>query len=123
MLEALSYGVPIFGWPLTAEQFYNAKLLVEQVGVWVEIARRINCEAKHEEILTIIELVMNGTEKGRKMKRKASEVKVIRDAMKDKDGFKGSSVKSMEELLNSALVMNEKTKSVPSFTHQELSMG
>lgn len=35
LFQALSYGVPIIGWPLSGEQFYNAKLLKEEVEVCV----------------------------------------------------------------------------------------
>lgn len=39
VLESLSRGVPLLGWPLAAEQFYNAKMLVEIAEVCVEVAR------------------------------------------------------------------------------------
>lgn len=42
--------------------------------------------------------------------------------MKDEHGFKESSIKAMEEFLNSFLMMKEKTKSIRS-TNQELSLG
>uniref|UniRef100_A0A6N2M727 anthocyanidin 3-O-glucosyltransferase n=1 Tax=Salix viminalis TaxID=40686 RepID=A0A6N2M727_SALVM len=32
VLEGLSYGVPIIGWPMASEQFYNVKLLEEEIG-------------------------------------------------------------------------------------------
>ncbi|KAH7662805.1 UDP-glucuronosyl/UDP-glucosyltransferase protein [Dioscorea alata] len=38
VLESLSHGVPIIGWPLGAEQFYNSMFL-EEVGVCVELGR------------------------------------------------------------------------------------
>ncbi|KAK9932700.1 hypothetical protein M0R45_019925 [Rubus argutus] len=33
VVESLSQGVPIIGWPLAAEQAYNSKMLVEEMGV------------------------------------------------------------------------------------------
>ncbi|KAF2317719.1 hypothetical protein GH714_039657 [Hevea brasiliensis] len=33
VLESLSYGVPLIGWPMAAEQFYNVKLLEEKIGI------------------------------------------------------------------------------------------
>ncbi|GJN24043.1 hypothetical protein PR202_gb11753 [Eleusine coracana subsp. coracana] len=39
VLESLSNGVPIIRWPLGAEQFYNVKMLAEEWGVCVELAR------------------------------------------------------------------------------------
>ncbi|MCL7022727.1 hypothetical protein MKW94_015871 [Papaver nudicaule] len=44
----LSNGVPIMGWPLGSEQFYNSKLLEEELGVSLELARgfdaKIDCQ-------------------------------------------------------------------------------
>ena len=71
VLEALSHGVPIIGWPMAADQFSNVVLLEKEVGVCVEVARGPRCEVKHEDIVKKIELVMNDTEKGKEMRRKA----------------------------------------------------
>ncbi|KAI8538331.1 hypothetical protein RHMOL_Rhmol09G0094300 [Rhododendron molle] len=40
-MEGLSQGVPIIGWPLAAEQAYNAKMMVDEMGVCVELARGV----------------------------------------------------------------------------------
>ncbi|KAJ0020580.1 hypothetical protein Pint_31206 [Pistacia integerrima] len=72
-IESLSHGVPMIGWPLVADQFYNVKFLEEQIGVCVEVARGRSCEVFHEEIVAKIEMVMNETE--RKGNEKAWEVK------------------------------------------------
>ena len=112
MLEALSHGVPIIGWPLAADQYANVVLLEKEVGVCLEVARGTSCEVKHEEIVNKIELVMNiDTEKGTEMRRKADEVKgIIKDAIRDEEGFKGSSLKAMDEFFNAALSKRKKTK-------------
>ncbi|PPD75539.1 hypothetical protein GOBAR_DD27537 [Gossypium barbadense] len=52
---------------MAAEQFFNVKLLVEQVGVWVEVARGITCGVKNEEVAAKIELVTSDGEKGKGM--------------------------------------------------------
>ncbi|PPS17530.1 hypothetical protein GOBAR_AA03062 [Gossypium barbadense] len=52
---------------MAAEQFFNVKLLVEQVGVRVEVARGITCEVKNEEVAAKIELVTSDSEKGKEM--------------------------------------------------------
>ncbi|KAL7174059.1 hypothetical protein ACSBR2_033332 [Camellia fascicularis] len=112
VLEALSGGVPLMGWPMAAEQFFNAKFLAEEVGVCVEVARGTNFEVRHEDIMEKIELVMGENAKGKEMRRKAGEVKeMIKEAIRDEEGFKGSSVKAMDEFLSAAaLLMKEKTK-------------
>ena len=71
--------MPINGWPLAAEQFYNSNLLGEEVGVCAEVARGMNCAVLKEHIVVKIELVMNETEKGKPMRMKDLEVKEIID--------------------------------------------
>ncbi|XP_062083199.1 UDP-glycosyltransferase 92A1-like [Humulus lupulus] len=114
VLESLSHGVPIIGWPLAAEQFYNAKYLEEDLGVGVEVGRGKSCCVGHEEMVEKIDLVMNaGTDKGGEIRRKAYEVReMIKNAVKDEDGFKGSSVIAMEKLLNTAMLVSEQRKSI-----------
>ncbi|PWA88255.1 UDP-Glycosyltransferase superfamily protein [Artemisia annua] len=48
VLESLGCGVPLLGWPMAAEQFYNAKMMVEFVGVCVEVARGTSVEAMED---------------------------------------------------------------------------
>ncbi|KAJ8551297.1 hypothetical protein K7X08_000667 [Anisodus acutangulus] len=108
VLESLGVGVPLLGWPIAAEQFYNAKFLEQDVGVCVEVARGNNSQVKHEDILDKIELVMGENEKGKEIRRKACEVK----EMIDDDNFKGSSIKAMDEFLNAALSMNKMSNNV-----------
>ncbi|XVF04744.1 hypothetical protein REPUB_Repub05bG0111500 [Reevesia pubescens] len=112
VLESLSHGVPLLGWAMAAEQFFNVKLLVEGVGVCVEVARGKTCEVKYEDVAAMIELVMSDCEKGKEMRRKACEVReMIKNAMKDEKGFKGSSVKAMDDFFNAARKRTEKQQS------------
>ncbi|KAL0461003.1 UNVERIFIED_CONTAM: UDP-glycosyltransferase 92A1 [Sesamum latifolium] len=86
-----------------ADQFYNAKWLVEEVGACVEVDRGTNFEIE-EDIMEKIELVMGENEKGKEIRRKACEVKEItRDAIMDDGDYKGSSVKAMEGFFTAAL--------------------
>ena len=111
VLEALSHGVPIIGWPLAGEQFYNSKLLEEEIGVCVEVARGLTCEVLKEDLSAKIELAMNETEKGTDLRNKAKEVKVIiKNAVRNEDNFKGPSVKAMDQFLNAALIMRQMEK-------------
>ncbi|XP_062083200.1 UDP-glycosyltransferase 92A1-like [Humulus lupulus] len=114
VMESLSHGVPIIGWPLEAEQFYNAKFLEEELGVGVEVARGVSSRVGHKEMVEKIDLVMNiGTNKGGEIRRKALKVrKMIKNAVKDEDGFKGSSVIAMEKLLNTAMLVSEQRNSI-----------
>ncbi|CAA2992263.1 UDP-glycosyltransferase 92A1-like [Olea europaea subsp. europaea] len=110
VLESLKNGVPLIGWPMAAEQYYNAKVLVEEAGVCVEVARGTCFEVRQEEIMEKIELVMGDNYKSKEIKRKACEIKeLIKDATRDEESYKGSSVKAMEELFISASLSKEKT--------------
>ncbi|KAG5577428.1 hypothetical protein H5410_057562 [Solanum commersonii] len=70
VLESLENGVPLLGWPIAAEQFYDAKFLEQDVGVCVEVARGNNSQVKHDDILEKIEVVMGINEKGNEIRRK-----------------------------------------------------
>lgn len=108
VLESLINGVGLIGWPIAGDQFHNAKLLAEWVGVCVEVARGINFELRHEDIRDKIELVMGGNDKGKEIRRKAHEVKcLIGQTIMEKDGVKGDSLKAMEEFFFAALQMEE----------------
>ncbi|XP_073112123.1 UDP-glycosyltransferase 92A1 [Elaeis guineensis] len=79
VLESLSRAVPIIGWPLTADQLYNSKMLVEEVRVCVEVART-NIEStrvESEEVARVVKMVMGETEKGREMRRRAEEIRDV----------------------------------------------
>ncbi|EHA8592176.1 putative UDP-glycosyltransferase 92A1 [Cocos nucifera] len=39
VLESLSRGVPIIGWPLLGDQLFNSEMMEKEMGVCVEIAR------------------------------------------------------------------------------------
>ncbi|KAK3020436.1 hypothetical protein RJ639_047560 [Escallonia herrerae] len=58
-----------------------------------------------------IRLVMGEGDRGKEIRRRACEVKdMIKDAVRVKEGFKGSSVKAMEDFLSAALLVKEKTR-------------
>ncbi|RVX13029.1 hypothetical protein CK203_010012 [Vitis vinifera] len=57
---------------------------------------------------------MNATEKRKDMRKKVSEVRdMMKDAIRDEEGFRGSSVKAMDEFFNAASSTREKTKRGP----------
>ncbi|CAN8299477.1 unnamed protein product [Cochlearia groenlandica] len=107
ILESLSHGVPLLGWPMAAEQFFNSMLMEKHIGVLVEVARGKKCVIKCDEIVGKIKLVMEEeSELGREIKRKAKEVKeLVKRAMDDEAN--GSSVIGLEEFISQAMVKKE----------------
>ncbi|KAI3980471.1 hypothetical protein MKX01_038643 [Papaver californicum] len=96
ILESLSFGVPIIGWPISADQYNNSKLLEEEIKVCVELGRGNRNEIRHEDVVRVIDFVMsNESKNGAEMRTKACEVKaMIENAIReDEQGFNGSSLK------------------------------
>ncbi|GJN02409.1 hypothetical protein PR202_ga19755 [Eleusine coracana subsp. coracana] len=101
VLESLSCGVPMLGWPLGAEQFFNAKLVAEW-GVCVEVARG-NMESSkvtREAVAEAVGMVMGETGKGGEMRRKAASVSRAMAAAWE-EPTRGSSAESLEGFLRS----------------------
>ncbi|CAN1170963.1 UDP-glycosyltransferase 92A1 [Linum perenne] len=99
VLESLSQGVPIVGWPLAAEQAFNSKMLVEEMGVAVELSRGGDGIVDREDVKRVIEtLMMNGEE----MKKKALMASEgLKESIRDEEEKKkkGSSVMAMDDFL------------------------
>ncbi|KAK1273566.1 UDP-glycosyltransferase 89B1 [Acorus gramineus] len=100
ILEGIAAGVSLLAWPMTADQFYNARLLVEELGVAVRV-----CEGGEESVPEVGELAEKVKEavsegggemgvRGRELGRKALEaVEVGGSSYGDLDGFVGEVVK------------------------------
>ncbi|KAL7237089.1 hypothetical protein ACSBR1_020208 [Camellia fascicularis] len=90
-------------------------MLEEEVGVCIEVVNGSRPYAvKHEHITEVMNTVMDETEKGEEMRRKASEIrKKMEDAIADGgEGFKGSSIKALDEFVS--MVISTTKISVPS---------
>ncbi|XP_047342031.1 UDP-glycosyltransferase 92A1-like [Impatiens glandulifera] len=95
-MESLSQGVPLIGWPLAAEQTYNVKMMVEEMGVCVELTRggkgEIDCEKVEKIIVEVMEM--------EEMKMRAEKIRdSIRVAMEDGGDGKGSSLLALDDLI------------------------
>jgi hypothetical protein len=112
VLESLSQGIPIISWPLAGEQCFNSQMLVYEVGVCIEVAQGIeSATIKHDEIARVIEKVLGKTEQGEEMRRKACQIKEkMEDALRE-GGFKGSSIKAINDFLGTAT--STKKRSLP----------
>ncbi|KAF8402208.1 hypothetical protein HHK36_013160 [Tetracentron sinense] len=110
-LESLCQGVPIIGWPLAGEQAHNSKMLEEEMGVCVELARGVQSTVVRLDVERIIELVVCKKGKGEEMKRKAMEISgKIRDAVREEGNQKGSSLKALEDFQRSILLRKRDEK-------------
>jgi hypothetical protein len=104
VLESLSQGVPIIGWPMAAEQAYNSKMLMEEMGLSVELSRGIQSVIVGKEVKRVIELVMDEEGKGEDMRKKAAQVKEqIWSAIRDEGEERGSSVKALDDFVTTIL--------------------
>ncbi|KAK4764928.1 hypothetical protein SAY86_026018 [Trapa natans] len=103
VMESLSQGVPIIGWPIVSEQSYNAKMLVEEMGVCIELTRGIENRLEASKVQRVVEVVMN-TGKGEEMKRKAVEIgkKMGAATMMNAGRVKGSSLRVLDEFVLAA---------------------
>ncbi|KAA8527325.1 hypothetical protein F0562_034578 [Nyssa sinensis] len=107
-MESLSQGVPIIGWPLAAEQAYNSKMLMEEMGVSIELTRGVESTIVKEEVKRVIELVMNRKGKGGEMKKKSVEIgELIRAAVREEGGHKGSSLQAMDDFISTLLSLQQ----------------
>ncbi|KAI3972992.1 hypothetical protein MKX01_019650 [Papaver californicum] len=101
VLESLSQGVPIIGWPMGAEQAFNSKMMGEEMGVSVQLANGNEGQVLSDDVQKVIEEVMNSS-KGKEMRKKATMIaEKITAAMREDEGGhqKGSSVGSIDDFL------------------------
>lgn len=104
VLESLSQGVPIISWPLAAEQAFNSKMLMEEMGVCVELTKGFSSDIEKEDVKKVVEIVLGKSGKGKEMKEKANEIGMcIRAAVKEEGDFKGSSVKALDDFISTLL--------------------
>ncbi|KNA26022.1 hypothetical protein SOVF_000100 [Spinacia oleracea] len=102
VLEALSEGVAIIGWPLAAEQAYNSKMMVEEMGIAVELTRGLEGEVKEEGVKRVVEMVFDRKKGsyGWEMKKKAVEIgEKLKVAWIMEGVNKGSSAKAMDDFV------------------------
>ncbi|XP_059649971.1 UDP-glycosyltransferase 92A1-like [Cornus florida] len=114
ILESLCEGIPIIGWPLAGEQFFNSHMLEKEVGVCIEVGRGNSLEVvRHDRIAKAIKMVMNKTGKGEEMRRKAREMREkMEDAIREGEGYKGSSAQAVDEFISTA-ISTTKTSVLP----------
>lgn len=106
-LESIVQGVPILAWPFRHDHPYEAKLLVEELGVAEEIQREQNENGvfvvKKEEVERAAKLIIRG-EKGKEMRRRTLQLK---ERAERATQYGGSSFKNLDRL--ALLIRNRKS--------------
>ncbi|KAG5520356.1 hypothetical protein RHGRI_033059 [Rhododendron griersonianum] len=95
-IESLSAGVPMICWPWFADQQMNCRYACTE---W-EVGLEIDSDVKREEVEKLVRELMGG-EKGKKMKRKATEWKELAEKATGSDG---SSTLSLNNLANKLFI-------------------
>lgn len=101
IVESISQGVPIIGWPMAADQFYNSKLLEEVVGMNVEICRGVDAELHRTKVERAVKLLME-EKRGVAVKKRAMEMReAATRAIWSDEGrvIKGSSVANVDDFI------------------------
>ncbi|KAL8531543.1 hypothetical protein ACS0TY_008223 [Phlomoides rotata] len=75
VLEAVAAGVMILGWPMEADQYFDAKLLVEYKGAAVQVCEGGDTVPDSDELARKITKSMHGEAAAKEEKAKAKELK------------------------------------------------
>ncbi|KAG6419850.1 hypothetical protein SASPL_116362 [Salvia splendens] len=79
---------------------YNARMLAEEMGVCVEVARGVESSVSREDVRTAIEALMGAAE----MRRKSAAIgELIRAALTEESGRKGSSLQAADDFVTALL--------------------
>lgn len=94
MLESIVSGVMVLCWPMEADQFINARLLIDEMGVGVRVCEGANSVPESEELGKLIAESLIG-DSPEKLKAKALRREAV-DAVKTD----GSSWKDVQDLID-----------------------
>ncbi|XP_026661577.2 scopoletin glucosyltransferase-like [Phoenix dactylifera] len=109
-LEAVSAGVPMAAWPLQWDQFFNARLVVELLGIAVRVLDSVGQRAgevvQWERVRDAVERVMGGA--GREARRSAREFGVMARAAVEEAGSSYGELSRLVEELKQLAVQRRK---------------
>ncbi|XP_019166176.1 PREDICTED: UDP-glycosyltransferase 92A1-like isoform X2 [Ipomoea nil] len=99
-IESLSQGVPMIGWPMAGEQAFNSKMMMEEMGVCIELTNGVQSTILRSDVKSVIGVVLD-SEKGREMKENAVRIgELIRAAVREDETSKGSSLQAMDHFIS-----------------------
>ncbi|ERN19729.1 hypothetical protein AMTRI_Chr02g257850 [Amborella trichopoda] len=93
-LESLWHGVPMVAWPLYAEQRLNALVLVRELGVALEVEMGEDGVVRAEELGSRVRALMEEEEEGRRVRKRAKELKEAAMKALEEGGSSQSSLKA-----------------------------
>lgn len=103
-VESIGQGVPMLAWPFQYDQPFQAKLLVEELGVAEEIEREENENGvfgvKREEVERAAKLIIR-EEKGKEMRRRALQLKEGGVRATQEGGFSFTNMQNLVSLIRS----------------------
>ncbi|GLJ07728.1 hypothetical protein SUGI_0073280 [Cryptomeria japonica] len=89
ILESISAGVPMVVWPMAFDQFINAKLVTEQLGLGLQICEEFNAIPSSDIVENTVKAAM-GTKIGEDMRLRALKIKEsVREASCKSSGTEG----------------------------------
>ncbi|GLJ52981.1 hypothetical protein SUGI_1128490 [Cryptomeria japonica] len=95
-LESISLGVPMITWPMFAEQPFNSKLLVEHLGIAVQICSNMDGVGdEHVVKREVIKLLVE--EEGKMMRMRAQELRKKAKMAVEKGGTSHANLQAFRE--------------------------
>lgn len=113
-LEGVSAGVPMMTWPMSAEQFFNEKLVTDVLRIGVQVGSKEwtswNEEKKtlvgRESVEMAVKRLMGGSEEAAEMRRRARELKEKAKRAVEEGGSSYSGVDALISELKSCRAEN-----------------
>ncbi|KAI3833033.1 hypothetical protein MKX03_021311 [Papaver bracteatum] len=102
VLESIGAGVPMLAWPMGADQFMNAALLVDQVKVAVQVCEGAKTIPNADELAQRMaeSVATGGSTSSKEIRMKAMELKqAAYDAVRVHENGGGSSSKDLDDLV------------------------
>ncbi|KAJ1392079.1 UDP-glycosyltransferase family, conserved site [Sesbania bispinosa] len=102
VIESVSCGVPVVGWPLYAEQRMNAAMLAEEVGIAVrlEVTESTGVVGREELAKAIRKIMDKDDIEGREIRKRVKELKHAAKRAWSEDGSSYSALSKLIHLKN-----------------------
>ncbi|GLJ43472.1 hypothetical protein SUGI_0903820 [Cryptomeria japonica] len=100
VLESTAMRVPLFAWPLYAEQHFNSKLVVDEIGLALEAPQRIEQAwlVTRDDVDRIVRSLMM-EEKGKELRKRVKELAAMAEG--------GSSSKNFDVFVSEIMALSQ----------------